>query len=155
MRYLDRMGRIASTRRIDAPVDRVFQTVSQIENFAKAIPAIVKVEFVTPQHTGVGTRFRETRRMGKREATVELEVKEFVANDRIRLVADAGGTVWDTVFSVKPAGGATELSMVMDDKPYRLPAKLFNPLLRGMIRKNVERDMDAVKAHCERSAAAT
>ena len=148
------MGRIATSRRIDAPVGRVFDTVAQIENFAKAIPAIVKVEFVTPQRSGVGTRFRETRRMGKREATVELEVKEFVANQRIRLVADAGGTVWDTLFAVTPSGSGTELSMVMDDKPYRLPAKLFNPLLRGMVRKTVERDLDAVKAHCERSATA-
>jgi carbon monoxide dehydrogenase subunit G len=133
----------------------VFDTVAHIENFAKVIPAIVRVEFVTPQRSGVGARFRETRRMGKREATVELEVKEFAANERIRLVADAGGTVWDTVFAVKPAGSGTELTMVMDDKPYRVLAKLFNPLLRGMIRKGIERDMDAVKLHCERTRAAT
>ena len=149
------MGRTATKRRIDAPVGRVFDTIAHIENLAKAIPEIVKVEFVTPQHSGVGTRFRETRRMGKREATVELEVKEFVANQRIRLVADAGGTVWDTLFAVTPAGSGTELSMVMDDKPYRFAAKLFNPLLRSMIRKGIERDMDAVKAHCERAAVAT
>lgn len=148
------MGRITSTRRIVAPVSRVFETVADIQNFAKAVPAIVKVEFVTPQHSGVGTRFRETRRMGKREATVELEVKELVPGQRIRLVADAGGTVWDTVFTVKADSSGAELSMVMDDKPYRLPAKLFNPLLRGMIRKGIERDMDAVKGYCERASVA-
>jgi uncharacterized protein YndB with AHSA1/START domain len=149
------VGRIVSTRRIDASVDRVFETVAYIDNFARVVPAIVKVEYVTAQRSGVGTRFRETRRMGRREATVELEVKEFVPGQRIRLVTDAGGTVWDTVFSVRAEGSGAELSMVMEDKPYRLLAKLFNPLLRGMIRKGVESDMDAVKTHCERPAAAT
>lgn len=42
--------------------------------------------------------------------------------------------------------------MVMDANAYRLLAKLFNPLIKGMIRKFIEKDMDAVKAYCERTA---
>ena len=144
------MGRTTVSRTIHAPIGKVFDTVAHIENFSKAVPAIVRVEFVTEQKSGVGTRFRETRLMGKREATTELEVKEYVENERIRIVADQGGTIWDTVFTVTPAGeGAVELEMVMDANAYRFLAKLFNPLIKGMIRKFIEQDMDAVKAYCE------
>jgi carbon monoxide dehydrogenase subunit G len=91
--------------------------------------------------------------MGKREMSSELEVKELVANDRVRMVSDQGGTVWDTVFTVEPAGdGVTELTLVMDANAYKLAAKIFNPLIKDMIRKFIEKDLDAVKAYCEGGA---
>ena len=144
------MNRTTVTRTIQAPIERVFDTVAHIENFQKAVPAITNVEFLTETRRGVGTRFKETRLMGKREASTELEVTEYVENERIRLVADAGGTIWDTVFTVKSAGDGVELTMVMDAKAYKLMAKFFNPLIKGMIKKFIEKDMDAVKEYCER-----
>jgi ribosome-associated toxin RatA of RatAB toxin-antitoxin module len=51
------------TRTIDAPIDVVFATVSDINNFSKAVPHITKVEFLSEQKTGVGARFEETREM--------------------------------------------------------------------------------------------
>ena len=49
------MSRTIVTRRIEAPVDRVFETVSDIGNFSKAISGIVNVEFMSEQRLGVGT----------------------------------------------------------------------------------------------------
>lgn len=144
------MSRTTVTRAIRAPIETVFETVAHIENYTKAVPAIVDVEFLTDARTGVGTRFRETRRMGKREATTELEVTEYVANERIRLVSDQGGTIWDTVFTTREVDGAVELQMTMDANAHRLLAKLVNPLIRGVIRRAIEGDMDAVRAYCER-----
>jgi hypothetical protein len=37
----------------------------------------------------------------------------------------------------------------MDIKPHTLFARIINPLIRGMIVRAVESDMDAVKAFCE------
>ncbi|MDX1619304.1 MAG: SRPBCC family protein [Balneolaceae bacterium] len=48
-------------RTINAPVDRVFSTVSDVRIFAEAIPDIVDIEFLTDSGPGEGTRFRETR----------------------------------------------------------------------------------------------
>jgi hypothetical protein len=42
--------------------------------------------------------------------------------------------------------------MAMDATAYRLLPKLLNPLIRGMVQKAVEKDMDAVKSYCERKA---
>ena len=39
--------------------------------------------------------------------------------------------------------------MVMDANAYKLAAKLFNPMIKGMIKRFIEQDMDAVKAYCE------
>ncbi len=143
------MATTTVSRIIRAPIERVFDTVAHIESFSKALPHIVNVEILSEQRSGVGTRFRETRLMGKKEATTELEVTEYVENERIRLVTDTHGTVWDTVFTVAPAEGGIELKMVMDARAHKLLPKLLNPLFKGMIAKFIEKDMDAVKSYCE------
>ena len=145
------MSRITVTRSIEAPVETVFQTVSDISNFRKAIPHITDVQFLTDQRSGVGTRFRETRSMKGRQHATELEVTEYQPNDRVRMVADSHGTVWDTVFEVVPNGSGADLSMVMDARAYKLIPKLLNPLMKGFVAKAVEADMDAVKSYCEGS----
>jgi uncharacterized membrane protein len=108
------MNPISTKRQINAPVSTVFQTVADIRNFSQAAPHVTTVEFLTERQSGVGRRFCETRLMGGKEVQTELEVTEFVENDRIRLVTDSGGTIWDTVLTVQPPGGNVELAMVME-----------------------------------------
>jgi uncharacterized membrane protein len=146
------MARVTVTRVVDAPADVVFRTVADIGHFSQAVPHIVNVVFLSDVRSGVGTRFRETRLMNGREASTELEVTEYVENDRVRIVSEAGGAVWDTVFTVSPADDGTELTMVMDARPQTLSARLSVPLMLRMVKGAVARDMDAVKAFCERTA---
>ena len=145
------MTRTELSRTIDAPIGVVFATVSDISNFSQAVPHIVNVEFLSEARVGVGTRFRETRMMGSRRATADLRVTEFVANERVRIVADQGGTVWDTVFTVAGAEGgrATRLDMVMEARPYRLLAKVMVPLAKSVVAKAIAADLDAVKTYAE------
>ena len=145
------MTKTRKSRTIDAPAEAVFDAVADISNFSKAVPHIARVEFLTERRVGVGTRFRETRLMRGREATAELEVTEYVKNERVRLVSDAGGTVWDSLFTVTPEGDgrSTRLELVMEARPYRLPARLIVPLMKGVVAKAVVADMDAVKAWLE------
>ena len=147
------MTRTRIVRTIDAPVEAVFDAVADISNFSKAVPDIVRVEFLGESRVGVGTRFRETRVMRGREASTVLEVTEYVRNERVRMVADAGGTVWDSLFTVAGVGEGdgerVRLELVMEARPYRLMARLLVPLMRRVVAKAVEGDMDAVKGWCE------
>ena len=63
-----------------------------------------------------------------------------------------GGTVWDSLFTVVGVGEGgrrTRLELVMEARPYRLMARLLVPLMRRVVAKAVEGDMDAVKGWCE------
>ena len=146
------MANVTATRRIDAPADVVFRTVAHVEQFSEAVPHILRVEFLSEAKSGVGARFRETRMMMGSEASTELEVTEHVENERVRIVSEAGGALWDTVFTVVPDGEGTELKMVMDARPRTTSARMTLPLIIGAVRKAVEQDMDAVKSFCERPA---
>lgn len=147
------MTRTEVSRTIAASSAVVFQAVSDVSNFAKAVPAIRRIEFLSEVRNGVGTRFRETRVMGKRNAVAEMEVVDYAEGERICLRSDEGGAVWDSTFTVAPVGNdRTRLDLVMTARPYRLLAKLFVPVARGMVAKAVASDMDALKAYCESSA---
>ena len=148
------MSRTIVKRNIAAPAHAVFHTVSEIKHFAKAVPDIVSAEIVSEVQSGVGTRFRETRLMNGKQATTELEVTEYVANERIRMVADSHGTLWDSVFTVTPRGDTTDLELTMEARPKSLMAKLATPMMKGMLQKALEKDMDAVKRYCEGSTSA-
>ncbi len=144
------MKPITVTRIIEAPVAAAFATIADVRRFAQALPHVVGQEFLSEGRSGPGTRWRETRLMNGRKTTTELEVTEQVQNDRVRIVAVAGGTVWDTTFTTRADGGRTVLTMTMEARAFRLLARLFNILIRGMIEKAASRDMDLVKAFCER-----
>lgn len=144
-----RLVQYTVNRTIQASVDSVFGVISDIKIFAKVMPDVQRVEFLTPETAGVGTKFRETRLMGNREASTVLEVRECVENRLIRFVSDEGGTIWDTVMTVKSEGEQTLLSMTMHAQPYKLMSRISIVFIQGMLMKHLERDMDAVKGYCE------
>ncbi len=143
------MQTITSQLTIDAPLERVFETIADIGKYSQAVPHIVEVEILSDVQSGVGTRFRETRVVKGHQATTEIEVTELETNRRIRCVSDTHGTVWDSLFEVAPQDGKTVLTMTMDARAYKLLSKVTNTLIRGMVVKAVEADMDAVKSYCE------
>lgn len=143
------MSTIKIKRTINAPKSVVFETVSDIRNFSKAIPDIVDVAFLTDQKSGAGTRFIETRDFKGREVSTELEVTEYVKDAKVRIVSDSQGTVWDSVFIVQSREGKSELTLEMVAKPYTISARLMNLFLKRFIKKALSKDMDSVKEYCE------
>lgn len=146
------MTKRSTSRQIKAPVAVVFDAITDIKKFPEKSADIVSVELLTEQEKGVGTRFRETRRMGKREGTTELHCTEYVENERVRFVTDQGGIVWDSVYTTKADGEGTVLTLEMDSRPHKFMAKIVLPIIMGALSKAVEKDMDAVKAYCEGKA---
>jgi len=138
-----------SERTIEATPDHVFRTVADPEEFQKAIPDGSTVEYLTPNHSGVGMKFRSTRVNKGKPATFEQEITEFVPGQRVRMINVTHGTPWDSLFSVRPDGSGTVLTLTMDALPDRLFAKVMMRLIRGMVQKALEKDMDSVKAYCE------
>ncbi len=44
----------------------------------------------------------------------------------------------------------SDINNFLDARAYKPLPKLMNPLIKGMVQKAVGKDMDAVKAYCER-----
>ena len=122
---------------------------SDAESFSKAIPDIQKIEILSSQRSGKGTKFRETRLMGGRVATAELTIAEFEQDQRIRMDSDIAGAHWSTLFTIESEGPAVGLQMSTVTIPRSWSARLMLPCMLGMIRKALESDLDAIKHYCE------
>ena len=134
---------------IAAPVDRVFETFADMESYKQAIPHIVDIEFLSERRFGAGTRFRETRLQSGKEATTELEITECAANQRLRIVTDSHGTIWDSLFSFRQVAEGTELTLTLAARAHQLAAKLMTPLVMPAVRSAVESDLEMLKQYCE------
>lgn len=168
------MPRIVVQESIDAPLEVVFATVSNPERYAEAVPAISNTEFLGELRHGVGTRFRSTRRMGRqsanelattadgsnkarvkltadgsRQSVTELTITEHANNERVRLTAESGDTVWETLYSVRRSGYLTVLTVTMEAHTPRLLLRVLYFLLRPMLSKALRYDLSAVKSYCE------
>jgi hypothetical protein len=145
------MTQFRFTRTTTAPIDFVFATISNPHSFSKVSEDVVRIEMLSDTTSGVGTRFRETRKMGKREATTDLEITECVENEHVRFVSGAGGAIWDTIYTVSTVDDQTRMEVVMDARPYKLMARIMIPFIKGMMGKFMAKDMDAVTAYCDRA----
>lgn len=142
---------IVSTR-IDAPVDKVFAACTDFANLAHRIDAIQRIEMLNDGPVGVGTRFRETRVMFKREATEEMEVSAFETGRSYTLACDSCGCAYEFTHRFKRDGDATLIEMDMKTRPISFFAKLMSPfgkLMMGTMKKCIQKDMEDLRASIE------
>ena len=137
---------------VNAPVPDVFGVFADFQNAARRIADIKKIEFLTPQQSGVGARFKETRLMFGRLAAEEFLVSAFNEPSGYTLVCVSGGIEMTTNFTFESAEGGTRVCVEMSTKAINRFGKIFKPLgmlMKGMMRKCMERDMAALKACVE------
>ncbi len=143
------MPTVQFTRDIAASAQTVFDTVANPQAFADAIPNVERVEFLSDATSGTGTRFWEVRTVKGKPVSTALEVTDFDPGKLVRIVSDAGGTIWDSVFEVSDSPSGCTLTLTMDARPHNIAARLLTPLIMGMVKRNLSADMDHLKSHCE------
>ena len=150
------MTKIEITKRIDAPAHEVFARATDFENAAAAIEGITKIEMLTDGPVGVGTRFRETRILFKRECTETMEVTEFEPPRRYVLGAGGCGCEYRTEMRCDAQGpNATDLTMKFEARPLTFMGKIMSFVFRPMMKKMVKlcaKDLDDLKQSIEGGA---
>ena len=153
------MNTLSCSVEIDAPVELVFDRCTDLHSWADTITAIQKIEVLTEGPVGVGTRFRETRKMFGREATEEMEYLEFERPSGYLLGAESNGCRYRTRFRLEAVGDAqsrTKLTFEFQAEPLNLFAKIMAFLMKPMLKKvvgEVKKDLDDVKRVCEGAGA--
>jgi hypothetical protein len=139
---------------IAAPKAVVFAAAADIRNAPQMIPEILKVEMLTDGPIGVGSKFKETRKMFGREATETMEFTVFQPNDRYVLSCHSCGALIETEFRFSDNVGGTLVEVTMTGRAQTFFAKLMTPLswlMSGMMKKCLQGDLDRIKASIEQS----
>ena len=119
------MASISSSVQINAPAERVYEMMTDLESAPQRISGIQTMEVLTDGPFGVGTRFRETRIMFGKEAVETMEVSAVEPGRSYTTEAESHGSHYTCVVAVEPAGEGCTLSMSMDAKPLSLVSKVM------------------------------
>ncbi len=137
---------------IRAAPERVFRISTDLENLARNISGIDRVEVLTEGPPGEGTRWRETRTMLGKQATEEMWCTGFEPPRRFVVEAESRGMHYRSEFLFEPDGPGTRVTVVFAGRPLSRLAKLLAPLaavMSGGVRKALERDLEDVKRLAE------
>ena len=139
---------------IAAPQQAVWERITDIEHAHERIPAIKRIEILSPQRHGLGLRWRETRIMFGKEATEVMEITEWRPPHEYVTSAQSHGSDYRCTLRVEPTAEGSTLSFHFTATPLTLMARvmgmLMGPLMRGAIAKALQGDLNAIKASCER-----
>jgi carbon monoxide dehydrogenase subunit G len=147
--------KISVSETIDAPPADVFKFVSNPVLMSKAFPeSVKKMEVLSENDQGVGSRFRETRLLRGREDVIEIETVEYVENEKVLSVAETGGSLWYTGFAVAPVAAGTLLTVSMEAQAKNLFVRIANFCMKPWLKKGGAEEVQAIKDHFSRGKVA-
>lgn len=150
----DPMSTLTVSTLVSAPLERVFEVYTQIDKAAERIPDITALEVLSEGPFGVGTRWRETRVMFKKEATEEMWVSAIDAPHSYSVDAESHGMHYSTLFSFTPEGDGTRVTWAFSGTALTLGTKIMAPifgvLMKGTMKKCMLGDLEALRDVCHR-----
>lgn len=146
---------VHATRHVNAPPQKVWAVMTNLDGFADAISGIESVERLDDgSDFEVGTKWRETRVMFGRTATEDMWVTEIDPGHSYVVEASSHGAEYRTAQSVEPVdGGGSRLTMSFSGKPVSTMARVMSATLGRLFekatRKAFEQDLADVAAAAE------
>lgn len=155
------------SRTIDAAPQAVFSVLADAGNLVEMIDGVALIEFTSDKRSGLGSRFVETRvpdglagLMGtlfwQGGVKFAIECTRFVENECVVYSANSAGIRFDSVFTVSAVNrpDRARLEMRTEMRPQGLLGKLILPLVRLASASQLTKDIDGIKAYCDRSGLA-
>jgi hypothetical protein len=141
------------SKHIAAPVETVFDVATDLAHAAEHVRGIEKIELLTPGPVGVGTQWRETRKMMGKESTETLEITEFDRPRSYAVGCESCGCYFETTFNFAPAGNGTDVTLDVRTKSLTLMAKVMSPIgnlvMGKFMRECMDEDLEDVKRVAE------
>ena len=128
--------------------------ITNIENASEIISGIENIEVLEKPANGlVGLRWRETRILFGKPATVEKWITDAAENEFYKTKAADGGFVFLTTKSISESGGVVTLAESHESKPQGIVATLMSiPMVlffKGVVKKALLKDLSDIKAAVE------
>jgi len=142
---------IAVSTRIAAPLTRVFDRFTDLDHANEHVSGIVAIERLSEGAFGVGTRWRETRRVLGRVDSADMEVTAFDRYRGYTITHHKAGVRIETAFTFDASADGT-LVAIEFSLDGRMPAALLTPLnwaIAGKVRHVLLGDLTDLKASLE------
>lgn len=138
---------------INGPRPAIWAAITDIENAPKTITGIQAIEILEKPANGlVGLKWRETRVLFGKSASVEKWITEAVENEFYKTRAESDGYVFVATTRISGSGDGVTLTSAHDSIPQSLGAKLSMPMLflfKGVTKKALTQDLNDIKSAVE------
>jgi uncharacterized protein YndB with AHSA1/START domain len=137
----------------------VWSAMTDIEHAAAIIRGIESIEVVEKPADGlVGLRWRETRMLFGKPATVEKWITDAAESDFYSTRAESDGFVFVSTTRITENPGGVALTSTHDSQPQAMAARLMSIpmglLFKGVARKALLQDLNDIKSAVERTGSA-
>lgn len=146
------MGSFAIVIQVRASLEKTFHVFSDVAAAESRIPAITRVELLTPGASGLGTRWKESRVMFGKEATEELWISAFDPPRSYTVSCQSCGCLSESAFTFAPEGDLTRVTLTQRFQPLTIAARLMQPLsllMMGSMKKMLMEDLQSLKNAAE------
>jgi hypothetical protein len=132
----------------------IWAAIANIDNASKIISGIENIEVLERPTNGlVGLRWRETRMLFGKPATVEKWITDAAENEFYKTKAEDGGFVFVTTMRIAESPGGRTLTSSHDSLPQTIGARFMSiPMglfFKGVIKKAVLQDLNDIKSAVE------
>ena len=131
------------TIHLNRPVDQVFAFLTDTGNLSMWQSNLIKMEALTEGPLRPGSRFREVRRLGRRETEIQAEITAFEHNKRVETKTMTKPQV-TVSYSLDRENGGTRLRYKFVLLTSGI-VRLFEPLIESLIKKQRESDFETLK----------
>ena len=143
---------------VEATPATVWAIITDLDRYADVADIVALERLDDGAGFGVGTKWRETRRMFGREATEDMWVTEIDAGRKYVVEAESHGAHYRSVLEVSPEANGSRLSMQFDGVGTNVVTKVLGNtvgrLFEGPNRKAMQADLAAIAAAAEADGAA-
>jgi hypothetical protein len=137
----------------------IWAAITNIENASKIISGIEHIEVLEKPASGlVGLRWRETRLLFGKPATVEKWITDAAENAFYTTRAEDGGFVFLSTMRISESSGRITLTSAHETKPQGIVAKVQSlpmGLFKGVVKKALVQDLNDYKSAVEQERSIT
>lgn len=139
---------------INAPVVKVWERITDIENSPQFISGINKVEILDKPSNGLkGLKWEETRTMFGKSATEVMWITDYEENKFYKTKAEGPGVIYISTLTVSKQDDKTHLVMEFETEISSIGTKILSGIMgiffNGATKKAVRQDLLDIKASVE------
>ncbi|MFP6759329.1 MAG: SRPBCC family protein [Alphaproteobacteria bacterium] len=138
---------------IDAPRERIWNVITDIDSWADTIAGIVSIEVINRPEAGiVGLKWREKRVLFGKEAAETMWISAAEPNRWYETTAENHGAIYSTRLSMDDSNDKVILTMTFSAKPTTIASKLFSLIgfmFNGTMRKMLQKDLTDIRRVAE------
>ncbi|WP_162297923.1 SRPBCC family protein [Halalkalibacillus sediminis] len=134
---------------VKAPVEEVFEVVSNFKHAEEAMDHVTGVEILTDGPIGVGTEIKETRQIKKFEASSVLKVTEYEKNRRFVVQSEQNNLLLEYVYIFKEVKEGTRVEFEGKINTKGIRNRLMKPLITYIIKKEDSEHLNQMKKFVE------